>query len=173
MLEIIPVKWLLFLLGQISASYLYCLIASSTIRFPSLIPWCVHYVTFSSQWQILKWCQRVQKSGVSSSPEALKEQDSRRICLKVLGQRTLFAGAFSCKYKLNRMWFFYSFLSISITKMNSKKEYFISFRCWPLTSEKKNRSSPQAACTPWRDEPVGLLSPSASTCRNNFVEWFL
>lgn len=45
----IPMKRLLFPLGQITASHLYYLQAASIVRFLSLIPWCVHYVTFSSQ----------------------------------------------------------------------------------------------------------------------------
>lgn len=54
----IPVKQLLFPFGQITGSHLYYLQASSTVRCFSLIPWCVHYVTFNSQCQIQRWCQR-------------------------------------------------------------------------------------------------------------------
>lgn len=33
----------------------------------------------------------------------LKEYDSKKICLKILGQRTLLADASSCKYNLHRV----------------------------------------------------------------------
>lgn len=82
----IPMKRSLFPVGQITGSHLGCLWASSTVRFFLFFPWCVHYVTFNSQCQTRKWCQRGQKSGISMLPEAWRSGTQRGFAWRFLAR---------------------------------------------------------------------------------------